>query len=128
MLRHTHLCFLTTNFQHSQKGVLYDDDSRNRGGEYLSDKSHVSKTINASSLATAISESANFEGVELVAGRCCARSRTRNNDNRWVICTGLHICKCAGRGTRRKERRELCGSQASMLRCTSRGNHKVGVI
>jgi hypothetical protein len=52
----------------SQKGALYDDDSRNRGDEYVSDKSQRSKTTNAYSLATSVSGSANGEGIELVAG------------------------------------------------------------
>jgi hypothetical protein len=44
-----------------QKGVpLYNDDSRNRGDESLSEKYHGSKTTNASSLTTAVSDSANF--------------------------------------------------------------------
>jgi hypothetical protein len=45
----------------SQKGALYDDDSRNRGDESFSDKSQGSKTTNAPSLATAVSDSANGE-------------------------------------------------------------------
>jgi hypothetical protein len=53
----------------SQKGALYDDDSRNRGEESFSDKSQVSRTTNASSLATVVSDSANGDGIELVAGR-----------------------------------------------------------
>jgi hypothetical protein len=86
-----------------QKGVtLYNDDSRNQGVESLSDKYHGSNTTNASSMATAVSDSANFEGVELVAGRCRARSRARKYDNRWVICTGPRTCKRAGN----KEKRE----------------------
>jgi hypothetical protein len=56
----------------SQKGVLYNDDSRNGGDDSFSDKYHGSKTNYASSLATAVSDSANFEEVELVAGRCRA--------------------------------------------------------
>jgi hypothetical protein len=58
----------------SQKGALYDDDSRNRGDESSSDKSQGSKTTNASSFATAVSDSANGEGMELVAVRCHART------------------------------------------------------
>jgi hypothetical protein len=55
----------------SQKGALYDDDSHNRGDESFSDKSQGSKTTNASSLATAVSDSANHgEGMELAVGRC----------------------------------------------------------
>jgi hypothetical protein len=52
----------------SQKGALYDDDSRNRVDECFSDKSQGSKTTNAASLATAVSDSTNGEGIELVAG------------------------------------------------------------
>jgi hypothetical protein len=54
----------------SQKGALYDDDSLNRGDKSFSDKSQGSKTTNASSLATPVSDSATGEGMELVAGRC----------------------------------------------------------
>jgi hypothetical protein len=56
----------------SQKGALYDDDSRNLGDEYFSHKSQGSKTTNASPVATAVYDSANCEGMELVAGRCRA--------------------------------------------------------
>jgi hypothetical protein len=52
----------------SQKGALYDNDSRNRGDESFSDKSQGSKTTNAYSLATVTYYSANGEGIELVAG------------------------------------------------------------
>jgi hypothetical protein len=54
----------------SQKGFLYDDDSRNREDESFSDKSHGSNTTNAYSLASAVSNSANVEGVKLVTGNC----------------------------------------------------------
>jgi hypothetical protein len=57
----------------SPKGALYDDDSRNGGDEYFSDKYQGSKTTNTSSLATAVYDGANGEGVELVAGHCRAR-------------------------------------------------------
>jgi hypothetical protein len=85
----------------SQKGVIYDDDSRNRGDESFSDKFDGSKTTNDFSLATAVSDSANVEGVVLVAGRCRARSRARKYDNFWVICTGPHTCKSAGHKEKR---------------------------
>jgi hypothetical protein len=86
-----------------QKGVpLYDNDSRNQGYEYFSHKYHGSKTNNASSLATEVSDSDKFEGVELVAGRCRARSQARKYDNRWVICNGPRTCNSAGH----KENRE----------------------
>jgi hypothetical protein len=52
-----------------QKVSLYNGDSRNRGVESFSDTSQGSTTKNASSLATAVSDSANGEGVEVVAGR-----------------------------------------------------------
>jgi hypothetical protein len=80
----------------SQKGALYDDDSRNRGDEYVSDKSQESKTTNASSLATAVSDSANGEGIELVAGRCRACTHARKYNDRWVIYTGSRTCKLTG--------------------------------
>jgi hypothetical protein len=62
-----------------------------------------SKTTNVSSLATAVSDSATFEGVELVEGGCHARSRACKYDNHWVICTGPRTCKRAGH----KEKREM---------------------
>jgi hypothetical protein len=77
----------------SQKGALYDDDSRNRGDEYVSDKSQVSKTTNASSLATAVSDSAYGEVIELVAGFCHALTQAQKYNDRWVICTGTRTCK-----------------------------------
>jgi hypothetical protein len=43
----------------SQKGALYDYDSRNRGDESFSDKYQGSKSTNAYSLATAVSDSDN---------------------------------------------------------------------
>jgi hypothetical protein len=49
----------------SQKGALYDDDSRHQVDEYFSDKYQGSKTTNASSLDIAVSDSANGEGMEL---------------------------------------------------------------
>jgi hypothetical protein len=80
----------------SQKGALYDDDSRNRGDESFSDKSQGSKTTNSSSLATAVSDSVNGEGIELVAGLCRACTQARKYNDRWVICTGPHTCKRTG--------------------------------
>jgi hypothetical protein len=61
----------------SQKGALYDDDSRHRGDKSFSDKSQGYKTTNASSLATVVSDSANGEGIELVTGHCHARTQAR---------------------------------------------------
>jgi hypothetical protein len=52
----------------SQKGALYDDDSRNRGDKYFSDKSQGSKTTNAPSLDTTLSDSANGDWMELIVG------------------------------------------------------------
>jgi hypothetical protein len=72
----------------SQKGALYYDDSCDRGDESFSDKYQGSKTTDASSLATAVSDSANGEGMELVAGRCSVRTQAQKYDDRWVICTG----------------------------------------
>jgi hypothetical protein len=111
-----------------QKGVpLYDDDSRNRGDESFSDKYHGSKTNNAPFLATAVSDSANFEGVELVAGRCRARSRASKYDNRCVICTGHRMCKRA----RHKEKREkgFIGKPGFYVAMYNNGGeNKVGVL
>jgi hypothetical protein len=59
----------------SQEGALYDDDSRNRGDDYFSKKSQGSKTAKASSLATAVSDSDNGEGMELAAGLFRARTQ-----------------------------------------------------
>jgi hypothetical protein len=93
----------------SQKGALYDDDSRNRGDESFNDKSQGSKTTNASSLDTAVSDSANGEGMELVAGRCRAHTQAQKYNDRWVICTGARTCKRAGHnGKRFKVGRTLC--------------------
>jgi hypothetical protein len=80
----------------SQKGALYDDDSHNRGDESVSDKSQGSKTANASSLATAVSDSADGEGMGLVAGRCRAHIQAPKYNNFWVICTGSRSCKRTG--------------------------------
>jgi hypothetical protein len=87
----------------SQKGALCDDDSHNRGDESFSDQSQVSKTTNASSLATAVSDSSNVEGMEIVAGCCRARTRARKYNDRWVICTGPRICKRTGHKGKREK-------------------------
>jgi hypothetical protein len=87
----------------SQKGDLYNDDSRNRGDEYFSDKSQGSKTTNASSLAYAVSDSSNGEGIELVAGRCRARTQVRKYNDCWVICTGPRTCKRTGHKGKREK-------------------------
>jgi hypothetical protein len=92
----------TFNIYFQNGAPLCDDDSRNWGDESFSDKSHGSKTTNASSLVTAVSDSANLQGVEIVAGRCHARSRARKYDNRWLIFTWQRTCKRAGH----KEKRE----------------------
>jgi hypothetical protein len=86
-----------------QKDALYNDDSHNRGDESSSDKSQGSKTTNASSMATAVSDSANVEEVELVAGRCRDRYQARTYYNRWVICTGPRTCKRAGHKGKREK-------------------------
>jgi hypothetical protein len=52
-------------------------------------------------LATAVSDSANSEGMELVAGRCRARTQARKYNNRWVICTGPRTCKRTGHNGKR---------------------------
>jgi hypothetical protein len=90
----------------SQKGALYDDDSRNQGDESFSDKSQESKTANSYSLATAVYDSANGEGMELVVGRCRARTRARKYNDHWVICTGPCTCKRTGHNViRARDRR-----------------------
>jgi hypothetical protein len=87
----------------SQKGALYDDDSRNRGDEYFSDKPRGSKTTNASSLATAVSKSANGEGIELVAGQGYAHTQAQKYNAHWVICTGPRTCKRTGHNGKREK-------------------------
>jgi hypothetical protein len=111
----------------SQKGALYNDDYRNRGDEYFSDKSQGSKTTNASSVATAVSDSANGEGIELVAGRCRARTQARKYNDRWVICMGPHICKRTGhKGKREKGAVGKPGFYVAVYK--KGGNQKVGVL
>jgi hypothetical protein len=87
----------------SHKGALYDDDSRNRGDEYVSDKSQGSKTTNAPSLAAAVSDSANGEVIELVAGHCRDRTQAQKYNDRWVICTGARTCKRTGHKGKREK-------------------------
>jgi hypothetical protein len=87
----------------SQKGALCYDDSRNRGDESLSDKSQGFKTTYASSLATAVSDSANGERIELVAGRCRDRTQARKYNDRWVICTGPRKCNRTGHNGNREK-------------------------
>jgi hypothetical protein len=98
----------------SQKGALYDDDSRNRGDESFSDTSQRSKTTNASSLATTVYASANGEVIELVAGRRRTRTQAQKYNGRWVICTGARKCKRTGQereGSREETRLLCCGVQ-----------------
>jgi hypothetical protein len=83
------------------------------GDEYFSDKSQGSKTTNASSLATVVSDSANGEGIKLVAGCCRARTQAQKYNDHWVICTGpVHAIV---QGIRAREGREPWANQASML-------------
>jgi hypothetical protein len=109
------------------KDDLYDDDSRNRGDESFSDTSQGSKSTHTSSLANAVSDSANGEGVELVAGRCHAQNQARKYDDRWVICTGTHTCKHKGnKGKREKGAVHKPGFYVAV--CNNGGNQKVGVL
>jgi hypothetical protein len=94
-----------------QKGALYDDDSHNRGDQYFSDRYQGSKTTNESSLATAVSDITNGEGMELVAGCCPARTQARKYNDHWVICTGNRTCKRA----RHKGKREGSRRQTMLL-------------
>jgi hypothetical protein len=111
----------------SQKGALYDDDSRNRGDESFSDKSQGSKTTNAFYLATAVSESANGEGIELVAGRCRARTQARKYNDCWVICTGPRTCKRTGH--KGKIEKVAMGKSGFYVAVYNKGgNQKVGVL
>jgi hypothetical protein len=111
----------------SHKGALYGNDFRNRGDESFSDKSQVSKTTNASSLATAVSDSANGEGMELVAGRCRARTQARKYNDRWVICTGPRTCKrIEHKGKREKGAVGKPGFYVAVY--NKGGKHKVGIL
>jgi hypothetical protein len=111
----------------SQKGALYDDDSRNRVDEYFSDKSQGSKTTNASYLDTAVYDSANGEGIELVAGRCRARTQARKYNDRWVICTGPRTCKRTGHKGKREK--GAVGKPGFYIAVYNKGgNQKVGVL
>jgi hypothetical protein len=111
----------------SQKGALYDDDSRNRGDESVSDKPQGYKTTKASSLAAAVSDSANGEGIELVAGHCCARTQAQKYNDRWVICTGPRTCKRTGhKGKREKGAVGKPGFYDAVY--NKGGNQKFGVL
>jgi hypothetical protein len=111
----------------SQKGALYDDDSCNRRDEYFSDKSRGSKTTNASSLSTAVSDSANGEGIELVAGRCRARTQARKYNDRWVICTGPRTCNRTGHKGKREK--GAVGKPGFYIAVYNKGvKQKVGVL
>jgi hypothetical protein len=103
----------------SKKGALYDDDSCNRRDEYFSDKYQGCKTTNASSLATAVSDSANGEIIELVAGRCRARTQARKYNDRCVICTGLRTYKRTVHKVKREKGSVV--NPAYMLRYTTKG-------
>jgi hypothetical protein len=111
-----------------QKGAaLYEEDSRNRCDESFSDKSHGSKTTNATSPTTAIYDAANTAGVELVAGRCCSRSKAWKYDNRWLICTGPITCKRMGHMEKR-EKGNLGKPVLYVAIYNKGGNHKFGVL
>jgi hypothetical protein len=73
----------------SQKGDIYDDDSRNRGDGSFSDKSQGSKTTHASSLATVVYDCANGEGIELMAARCRALAQARKYNDIRLLCYGV---------------------------------------
>jgi hypothetical protein len=110
-----------------QKGALYDDASRNRGDESFCDKSQGSKTTIASSLDTAVSDSANGEGIELVEGRCRACTQARKYNDRWVICTAPHTCKRTGhKGKREKGAMGKPGFYVEVY--NKGGNQKVCVL
>jgi hypothetical protein len=110
-----------------QKGALCDDDSRNRGDESLSDKSQGSKASNASSLATAVSDSANGEGMELVAGHCLVRTQAQKYKGRWVICMGPHTCNRTGHNGKR-EKGAVGKSGFYVAVYNKGGNQKVGIL
>jgi hypothetical protein len=110
-----------------QKGALYDDESCNRGDESFSDKSQGSKTTNASSLATAVSDSANGEGMELVAGRCRARTQARKYNYCWVIFKGPRTCKRTGHKSKRDK--VAVGKPGFYVAVYNKGGkQKVGVL
>jgi hypothetical protein len=111
----------------SQKGALYDDDSRNLGDDFFSDKSQGSKTTNASSWDTAVSDSANGEIMELVEGRCRARTQARKCNDRWVIWMGPRICNHTGhKGKREKVAMDKPGFYVAVY--NKGGNQKVGFL
>jgi hypothetical protein len=111
----------------SQKGGLYDDESHNRGDESFSDKYQRSKTTNASSLATTVSDSATGDGLELVAGRCHVRTQARKYDDRWMICMGPRTCKRTGQqGKREKGAVGKPGFYVAVY--NNGGKQKVGVL
>jgi hypothetical protein len=110
-----------------QKGVLYDDDSRNREDESFSDKSQVYKTTNESSLATALSDSDNGEGMELVTGRCRAHTQARKYNDRWVIYMGARTCNRTGHKGKR-EKGAVVKPAFYVAVYNKGGNQKVSVL
>jgi hypothetical protein len=111
----------------SQKGALYDDDPRNQGDESFSDTSKGSKTTNASSLDTAVSDSNNGDGMELVAGRCRACTQAQKYNDCWVIHMRPRTCKRTGhKGKREKGAVVKPGFYVAM--CNKGGNQKVGIL
>jgi hypothetical protein len=103
----------------SQKGALYKYYYCNRGDESFSDKYQGSKTTNAFYFATSVSDSVNGEGIELLAGRCRARTQAQKYNYRWFICTGARTCKRTGHKGKREK--GAVGNHASMLQFTTRG-------
>jgi hypothetical protein len=57
--------------------------------------------MNGYSLANAVFDSVNVQWVDLVTGRCCARSPARKYEHRWLICIGHCTRKCIAQNTKR---------------------------
>jgi hypothetical protein len=98
-----------------------------KGDESFSDKSQGSKTTNASSLATAVSDSDNGERIELVAGRCRARTQARKYNDCWFICTGPRMCKRTGHKGKR-EKGSVGKPVFYVVVYNKGGKQKVGVL
>jgi hypothetical protein len=65
--------------------------------------------------------------MELVAGRCCARTQARKYNDRWVICTGARACMHTGyKGKREKGALGKPGLYVAVY--NKGGNQKFGVL
>jgi hypothetical protein len=78
-------------------------------------------------LDTAVSDSANGEGVDLVAGRCRARTQARKYNACWVPCMGPRIYKRTGHNGKRKKG-PVGNPGFYVASYTKGGNHKVCIL